>query len=141
MKRRSFLSSILAASATLPSVGHARATGQSHEPHGKGAERELLIQESPVAGFQYHDGEIVWLRLSAGDSLQLRREADNPYDRRAIAVYWGESKLGYVPRAANTACSQMMDRGERLTARIKCLRESRDPWKRVELSIAARIAV
>ena len=141
MKRRSFLSSILAASATLPSVGHARATEQSHEFHGKGAERELLIQESPVAGFQYHDGETVWPRLSPSDSLQLLREPGNPYDRRAVAVYWGESKLGYVPRAANTAVSQMMDRGERLAARVKRLRDSRDPWKRVEFSIAARIVV
>ena len=141
MKRRSFLSTMLAASATLPAVGHARATGQSHELHGKGAERELLIQESPVAGFQYHHGETVWPRLSAGDSLRLLREPDNPYDRRAVAVYWGTSKLGYVPRAANTAVSQMMDRGERLAARVKRLRESRDPWKRVEFSIAARIVV
>ena len=141
MERRSFLSSILAASATLPFVGHARAAEPSHELHGEGVEREFLIQESPVAGFQYHDGESVWLRLSEGDLLQLLREPDNPYDRRAIAVYWSESKLGYVPRAANTAVSQMMDRGERLTARIMRLRESRNPWKRVELSIAARIAV
>ena len=141
MERRSFLSSILAAAATLPFAGRARAAGQSHELHEKGAEHELLIQESPVAGFQYHDGESVWSRLSAGDSLELLREPANPYDRRAVAVYWGESKLGYVPQAANTACSQMLDRGERLTARIKRLRESPDPWKRVELSIAARIAV
>ncbi len=141
MKRRSFLNSILAASATLPSVGHAQAAVRPDEFHGKGAERELLIQESPVAGFQYHDGETVWPRLSAGDSLQLLREPANPYDRRAVAVYWGESKLGYVPRAANTAVSQMMDRGERLAARVKRLRDSRDPWKRVEFSISARIVV
>jgi len=141
MERRSFLNSILAAAATLPFVGRARAAGQSHELHEQGAGRELLIQESPIAGFQYHDGESVWSRLSAGDSLELLREPANRYDRRAVAVYWGESKLGYVPRAANTACSQMLDRGERLTARIKRLRESPDPWKRVELSIAARIAV
>ncbi|MDD9983216.1 MAG: HIRAN domain-containing protein [Gammaproteobacteria bacterium] len=141
MERRSFLNSIFAAAATLPFVGRARAAGQSHEFHERGAERELLIQESPVAGFQYHDGESVWSRLSAGDSIELLREPANPYDRRAVAVYWGESKLGYVPRAANSACCQMLDRGERLTARIKRLRESPDPWKRVELSIAARIAV
>ena len=121
-------------------MGPARAAGRSDDLHGKGAERELLIQESPVAGFQYHDGEKVWPRLSTGDPLRLLREPDNPYDRRAVAVYWRDSKLGYVPRAANTAVSQMMDRGERLVARVERLRESRNPWKRVELSIVARIA-
>ena len=141
MKRRSFLNSILAAAATLPFVGRARAAGQSRELRERGAERELLIQESPVAGFQYHDGESVCpvspraIRLSFCASRPI---VTTDGRSRCTGV---ESKLGYVPRAANTACSQMLDRGERLTARIRRLRESPDPWKRVELSIAARIAV
>ena len=131
MLRRSFLSSLLAASAALPFASRARENE---------ARRELLIQKSPVAGFQYHDGEAVWPRLSAGDALRLLREADNPYDRQAVAVYRGGAKLGYVPRVANTAVSKMMDRGERLAARIERLRESRDPWQRVEFSISAHLA-
>lgn len=141
MKRRYFLGSLAAVPATLPLAGQARGAVRAGEVRGREAVRDLLIQESPVAGFQYHDGEAVWSRLSAGDPLRLLREPGNPHDRRAVAVYWGDAKLGYVPRVANTAVSQMMDRGERLTARIEHLRESRDPWKRVGVSIAARIDV
>ena len=134
MLRRSFLSSLFAASAALPFAGRAQGAVGSHDGN-----RELLIQKSPVAGFQYHDGEAVWSRLSAGDSLHLLREPDNPYDRQAVAVYRAGAKLGYVPRVANTAVSQMMDRGERLVARIERLRESQNPWQRVEFSISARV--
>ena len=140
MKRRRFLGSLASSLAALPIMSHARGPARSDAPDGKGPVRELLIQESPVAGFQYHDGEAVWSRLAVGDSLRLRREPENPYDRQAVAVYRDDSKLGYVPRADNTAVSQMMDRGERLDARIEHLRESRNPWSRVGISIAARIA-
>ena len=138
MLRRSFLNTLFAASAALPFAGRAREAVGSND--GNETSRELLIQESPVAGFQYHDGEAVWPRLSLGDSLLLRREADNPHDRQAVAVYRDDAKLGYVPRVANTAVSQMMDRGERLVARVERLRESRNPWERVEFSISARVA-
>ena len=141
MKRRYFLGSLAAAPAALPLADQVPGEVRAGALQGKGAVRELLIQESPVAGFQYHAGETVWPRLSAGDPLRLLREPGNPFDRRAVAVYWGDAKLGYVPRVANTAVSQMMDRGERITARVEHLRQSRDPWKRVGISIAARIDV
>ena len=140
MNRRHFLGSLTSALAALPVMSHARGPAWPDAPDGMGVVRELLIQESPVAGFQYHDGEAAWSRLAVGDSLRLRREPENPHDRQAVAVYRDDSKLGYVPRAANTAVSQMMDRGERLSARIEHLRESRNPWSRVGISIAARIA-
>ena len=139
MKRRRFLNSLVTGFVTLPFVGHAREAMQAGGLRGREAVRELLVQESPVAGFQYHDGETVWPRLSTGDSLRLLREPGNPYDGQAVAVYWGDAKLGYVPRAANTAVAQMMDRGEWLSARVARLRESQDPWKRVGISIAVRI--
>ena len=141
MKRRYFLGSLAAAPAVLPLANQAWGAVRAGGVQDREAVRDLLIQEGPVAGFQYHDGESVWSHLSAGGPLRLLREPGNPHDRRAVAVYWGDAKLGYVPRVANTAVSQMMDRGERLTARVEHLRESRDPWKRVGISIAACIAV
>ncbi len=99
------------------------------------ARRQLEIQQSPLAGFQYHGGERVWERLRVGDSLALVREPHNPYDEQAVALYWQGVKLGYVPRVENTAVAQMLDRGERLSATIVQLRESRDPWQRVQFRI------
>lgn len=99
------------------------------------APRRILIQESPLAGFQYHAGKDIWPRLSVGDSLTLVREEDNAHDQRAVRIDWRSHTLGYVPRRENTAVSQMLDRGERLHARISALRHDHDPWQRVRLAI------
>lgn len=91
----------------------------------------IPIQASPIAGFQYHQGERVWPRLRVGHKLALVRELQNQYDTRAVRVDWRGQKLGYVPRMENTAIAQMIDRSQPLEARIERLRESLDPWERV----------
>jgi hypothetical protein len=97
--------------------------------------RRVELQRSPVAGFQYHQGESVWPDLALGAALDLRREADNAYDERAVRVEWCGSKLGYVPRIDNAAISQLLDRGETLSAEISVLKESENPWDRVEFAV------
>ena len=100
----------------------------------------ILLQESPLAGFQFHDGKQLWGELRVGDPLQLVREADNPHDGRAVRVEWRGRFLGYVPRADNEAVARLLDHGTRLEARIVRLRESRNPWQRVlfEVYVAER---
>jgi hypothetical protein len=98
--------------------------------------RSVVIQESPVAGFQFHQGETVWPSLFVGAPLELVREPSNPHDAEAVAVYFKTKKLGYMPRAENCAVAQMLDRGENLEARIVQLSEREDPWERVRLSIS-----
>ena len=95
----------------------------------------VVIQESPVAGFQFHDGEAVWDSLKVGDDLVLVREADNPHDPNAVAILRGHTRLGYVPRGENSTVAQMLDRGERLSARICRLTTDDDPWQRVRITI------
>ena len=95
----------------------------------------MQIQESPIAGFQFHRGEAVWASLSVGDALKLVREPANDNDPDAVAVYFRDEQLGYVPRAENSAVSQMLDRGEKLVARISRLQMSDDPWQRIRITI------
>lgn len=95
----------------------------------------LLLQTSYVAGFQYHMGEALWIRLAIGDALQLIREPENRYDRQAVRVEWKGHKIGYMPRLENHAVAQLLDRGKEIDARIEALRVSKDPWKRMRLNI------
>ena len=95
----------------------------------------VLLQESPLAGFQYHHGAKVWPRLRAGDALELRREPNNRYDERAVAVYWRSRKLGYLPRRENFVAAQMLDRGQALAGKISALKQSDDPWERVSVGV------
>ena len=94
-----------------------------------------MIQDSPVAGFQFHRGDEIWPSLAVGAPLALVREPNNSHDTNAVAVYFQNHKLGYVPRGENSAISQMLDRGEILEASITKLSESEDPWERVRFRV------
>jgi HIRAN domain len=96
--------------------------------------RELL-QISPVAGFQFHEGERLWESLAVGDALALVREAANRYDARAVRLDWQGQKIGYIPAVDNAAVSQLLDRGRCLSACITQLRMSGNPWQRVEVQV------
>jgi len=128
MERRTFIKTLLGLFAgvhTLPSVA------------GKeGAQaRRVLIQHSPLAGFQYYAGPLLQGKLSHGQPLTLQREPHNQYDKRAVAVYWQGQKLGYVPRRENRVVSKMMDRGEWLEAVIAGLGGGDNPWQAVTFDI------
>lgn len=104
-------------------------------PTGHAQQARLLVQVSPVAGFQYHEGKAVWDQMQVGDRLVLVREPDNPHDGRAVRVEWNGHMIGYLPRAENEAVARQMDHGNRLEARITRLARHRDPRKRVELEV------
>lgn len=95
----------------------------------------ILLQDSPLAGFQYHAGKALWPRMQVGDALTLVREPDNPHDARAVRVEWQGHKIGYVPRRENADVARFMDDGRTLVARIVRLAEVRDPWSRVRFEI------
>ncbi len=97
----------------------------------------LLLQDSPLAGFQFHAGKKLWPQMRVGDSLSLIREPDNVHDSRAIRVEWQGQHIGYVPRRENTDIARLMDHGVPLVARISRLAQSRDPWARVRFEILA----
>lgn len=132
MQRRRFLTTLFGTLVVALPVGKAAAMP---------VRRRVLIQESPVAGFQYHEGERLWRELREGDALTLARESANTYDPKAVRVDWQGQKLGYVPRVENTTVAQMLDRGERLTARVVRLKQDRDPWERVRFAVELGLGV
>jgi len=96
---------------------------------------KILVQSSPLAGFQFHDGAAVWNELKVGDALTLVREPANPHDANAVRVEWRGRMLGYLPRAENRSVAAEMDRGSKVTARIARLREHQDPWQRLLVEV------
>jgi hypothetical protein len=99
----------------------------------------ILVQSSPLAGYQYHAGGEVWEQLKAGDTLKLVREPENSHDRNAVRVEWQGRQLGYLPRAENQAIAVELDRGSRVEARISRLREAKNPWQRVLIDVFIEI--
>ena len=95
----------------------------------------ILVQSSPLAGFQYYEGKALWEQMRIGDALTLVREPDNSHDPLAVRVEWKGNKLGYVPRRENQAVARQLDHGNPLEARIVRLVKHRDPWKRIEFEV------
>ena len=90
------------------------------------AEATIIVQQSPLAGFQYYDGKALWDDMKPGDTLMLVRDPANP-----VRVEWNGSHLGYIPRRENADVARQMDRGAPVKARIVRLTQARNPWQRV----------
>ena len=64
-----------------------------------------------IAGFSHWEGCLVLEELKVGSRLDLEREANNPHDHNAIALYYGDTKLGYIPAAHNEEIAKFLDLG------------------------------
>jgi hypothetical protein len=95
----------------------------------------ILVQSSPLAGFQYHAAPAIWSELRVGEPLTLIREPDNAHDANAVRIEWRGRMLGYLPRAENRSVAAEMDRGTIVSGRIARLREHRNPWQRVLVEV------
>ena len=78
----------------------------------------MVIRNSPLAGFRYNDGRLVWDGMRVGDALELVREPGNAFDAFAIRLEWNGRKIGYVPQDQNRALAHALDAGTPIEARI-----------------------
>ena len=51
-----------------------------------------------IAGFTFANGIDVIEDLVLGAKVKLVSEPDNPHDPHAVAIYFGETHIGYIPR-------------------------------------------
>jgi len=101
--------------------------------------QNVVVQRTLLAGFKYHQAQLLWQQMREGDALTLTHEPTNPYDRQAVRVDWQGQALGYLPRRLNGAVARSLAEGAAITARIKRLRDHPDPRQRIELEILATI--
>ena len=100
---------------------------------------KIVIQDSPLAGFRYHDGKSVWERMKPGDPLELKRERANPHDANAIRVEWNGSTLGYVPRTDNADLARQMDRGTPVESTLTAMRRTGNGRHLVSYEVYVRL--
>lgn len=101
----------------------------------RAADARIIVQQSPLAGFQYYEGKALWDMMRVGDTLRLVREPRNPHDANAVRVEWRGEMLGYVPRRENGDVARQMDHGAPVRARIVQLKTARNPWQRIEFEV------
>ena len=93
-----------------------------------------------IAGFMYWDGCEAFSELEVGKKLELVRESENKYDPEAVAIYYKDLKLGFVPRGDNEDLSHFLDMGhtDLFEVRVARLCEDAHPDKQVFVNIYIR---
>lgn len=106
-------------------------------PEPKPNAKTYLLGEMPVAGFQYYHGEALLRNMKPGEEIQLQREPENKFDYNAIALYYRNQKIGYLPRAENQTIALLMDQKALITAQITETNTSAnvDTWEKVWVEV------
>ena len=88
-----------------------------------------------IAGFGYWDGCEAFEHLKIGSKLDLVRETDNPFDPYAVALYYEDFKLGFIPRGSNHDISKYLDMGLGAIYEVRITRITPDvpPEQQVEV--------
>jgi len=74
--------------------------------------------------------------MEIGDWIELRRERENPHDKSAIALYWQQEKIGFLPSVTNQMLAQLLDANALpLLACITNLNREVKPWESVEIAV------
>jgi single-stranded-DNA-specific exonuclease len=74
-----------------------------------------------LAGVSFEGRQDVIAGLRAGAALELRRQPENPHDRHAIAVHYGNLQLGFFNKRLAAHLAPLIDAGARYRARIASL--------------------
>ena len=75
--------------------------------------------------------------LSFGQAVTLVVETDNPYDNEAVAIYYKDKKLGYVPKEKNSFLSTLLyyGYGDILEARIQYVNVENHPERQFRVVV------
>ena len=90
-----------------------------------------------VAAFTYNQGCEVFDKLKVGKEVQLVREDENPHDHNAVAIFFGKTHIGYIPRRENDAIAKFFDLGygDIFEARIQSVDPTAHPEEQVSIVI------
>jgi hypothetical protein len=86
-----------------------------------------------LAGFTYYDGIEVFQELKVGTLLTMQAEPENKYDPNAVAIYYNDKKLGFIPKEENKPIFQFLTLGhtDLFEARINRISPESHPEKQV----------
>jgi hypothetical protein len=75
--------------------------------------------------------------LKPGAKLELERDIHNPFDPYAVAIYYENTKLGYIPKSQNEDISIFLDMGHSdiFDVRVQSVSPDNHPESQVRVAI------
>lgn len=95
---------------------------------------DILVLQCTVAGTSFQSLERIEPSLHEAARLDVKREANNGFDEFAVAFYFENTKLGYIPKEKNEVIARLMDSGKSFFAEITD-KEWEGNWLRLEVKI------
>lgn len=94
----------------------------------------ILVLECTVAGTSFRKLDNIEAELLSTVQLDMKREPGNKFDGSAIALYFKEIKVGYLPRDKNEVISRLMDVGKVFYATIEA-KETKGTWLKLDVKV------
>lgn len=96
--------------------------------------KDILVLECIVAGTSFRRLDKIENKLDSQVKINCKREADNEYDEFAVALYFEDKKIGYIPREKNEVVARLMDAGKQFFAVIEA-KEKEGNWLRIDVKV------
>lgn len=98
--------------------------------------QKFYLLQCFVAGFRFYKGMELLNEMHEGDLLELKREPQNEHDECAIALFWNNEKIGFIPASENEVLSRLLDANVlQLLAEITHLNKGVEPWENLAIAI------
>lgn len=100
------------------------------------ASQKAYLLQSFVAGFRFYKGMELLPHMQEQDMVELRRHPDNEHDEFAVALYWQQEMIGYLPADSNEIIARLMDaKALPLVGIITHLQRDAKPWENVAVAV------
>jgi hypothetical protein len=96
--------------------------------------RDILVLECLVAGTSFRKLDNVKDQLRETVELEVKRESQNEFDHFAIALWFQNTKIGYIPKDRNEVLARLMDAGKQFYATISA-KEMEGNWLKLEIKV------
>lgn len=94
-----------------------------------------------IAGFTYYEGVMAFNELQVGAQLLLKPEPANRHDEDAVALWYGEHKLGFIPRTSNKPIATILNAGHDIfEVRIQQIKPHAHPENQVQVVLFVKSA-
>lgn len=70
------------------------------------------------ASFRPAEAKALIKQIDISEQVELRADPDNPYDDTAVAVYYDDTHIGFVPKDSNGPLFERLQAGEELDAEV-----------------------
>lgn len=116
----------------LALIGALAGTQLGHVVHAEQA-KYFVLNDTHVAGFQFHEGPRVLWDMREGEAVKLVAEPDNRHDEWAVRIERHGRHIGYLPRKQNQVVSRLLQQGCKVHGKLVNVDREAAPWRAVKV--------